>query len=68
MSESIESLKTYSILNDIHLEAYLPLQIATLSFEVGKGLIMHGKKGKYKRHMQSVMKSLEKNVVTYCDP
>jgi hypothetical protein len=25
MSDSIESLKTYAILNDIHIEAYLPL-------------------------------------------
>jgi hypothetical protein len=25
LSETMESLKTYSIMNDLHLEAYLPL-------------------------------------------
>jgi len=27
------------MMNDLHLEAYLPFQVAGLTFEVGKGLV-----------------------------
>ena len=39
LTNSMDSLKNYALLNDLHLEAYLPFQMAGLAFEVGKGLI-----------------------------
>ena len=32
--DNIESLKNYTFLNDLHMEAYLPIQTATIAFEV----------------------------------
>ena len=37
--DSIEALKTYAIVTDLHLEAYQPLQIATIAYEVGRGIV-----------------------------
>ena len=69
LSETTESLKTYSIVNDLHLEAYLPLQMATIAFDVGKGLTSRKQAEHYKKHFYSkVMKDLEKNCIMVCDP
>ena len=51
------------------MEAYLPLQTATIAFEVGKGLIKRDQSDKYKRHfVKKVVKTLEKNCVNVCNP
>ena len=39
LSDHVEALKTYALVNDLHMEAYLPLQTATIAFEVGKGIL-----------------------------
>ena len=39
-TEDIEALKTYALVNDLHMETYLPIQSATIAYEVGKNLIM----------------------------
>ena len=57
-AENIESLKTYALVTDLHLEAYLPMQIATIAFDVGKGIIQKNKAEKYERHFA-------KNVVNF---
>ena len=33
---AVEGLKTYALVTDLHLEAYLPLQAANIAYEVGK--------------------------------
>ena len=68
LTNGVESLKNYAVLNDLHLEAYLPFQIANLAFEVGKGLMQPNKKEKYKKHTLNVFKGLEKNCLNVCDP
>jgi hypothetical protein len=42
--------------------------MATIAFEVGKGLVQRANLDKYKRHFaQSVVKNLEKNCIMVCD-
>lgn len=36
INEKIEALQTYTTVNDMHLEAYLPLQTACIAYEVAK--------------------------------
>ena len=68
LTNSMDSLKNYALLNDLHLEAYLPFQMAGLAFEVGKGLIQPNKKERFKKHTLNVFKTLEKNCLNVCDP
>jgi hypothetical protein len=56
LTNSMESLKNYAVINDLHLEAYLPFQVAGLAFEVGKGLVQKHQKDTYKKHTLSVFK------------
>jgi hypothetical protein len=49
-AENIESLKTYTLTNDLHLEAYLPLQMAGIAFECGKGIVRKTGAKKYEQH------------------
>ena len=39
ITSSIEALKTYPLVNDLHMEAYQPLQVAAIAYEVTKGLV-----------------------------
>ena len=38
IAENTLALKTYTLINELHMEAYLPLQSATIAFEVCKGV------------------------------
>jgi len=68
-AEHIESLKTYTLTNDLHMEAYLPLQIASISFECGKGIVQKNRAKKYEEHFgKNLVKILEKNCLNVCDP
>jgi len=51
------------------MEAILPLQTATIAFEVGKGIVQKSRSDKYEKHfMRRVVKALEKNCINVCDP
>jgi adenosyl cobinamide kinase/adenosyl cobinamide phosphate guanylyltransferase len=51
------------------MEAILPLQMASISFEVGKGIVPKSKSEKFEKHfMRRVVKALEKNCINVCDP
>ena len=66
--DNIENLKTYAITTDLHLEAYLPLQIANISFEVGKGLL-RDRSDRYAKHfVKKIIRPLESNCLKVCDP
>ena len=67
-TNSIEALKSYAIITDVHLEAYLPFQVAGIAYEVGKGLVQAGKKEKYRKHGYNVFKAMEKNCLNVIDP
>jgi hypothetical protein len=67
--EGIEALKTYAIANDLHMEAYQPIQTATIAYEVAKGLIPSHKQEKYRTNfIRKVVRGLEKNCVDVCNP
>jgi hypothetical protein len=67
--KNIEALKTYAICNDLHMEAYQPLQMANIAFEVTKGLVTKARIEKFDKHFtKNVIKPLEKNCVNACDP
>ena len=69
LSETMESLKTYTIVNDLHLEAYLPLQVATIAFDVAKGLAHKKDLERYKKYFATkVVRDLERNCIMVCDP
>jgi hypothetical protein len=68
-SESIEALKTYALVTDLHLEAYQPLQIATIVYEIGRGGVEKSRQAKYMQHFANkIIKNLEKNCLNVCDP
>ena len=69
LTDNIESLKTSAMINDIHLEAYQPLQTASIAFEVGKCLVPPHKIDKFtKKFVNKVVRNLEKNVVSVMNP
>lgn len=37
---NIEALKTHALSTDMHLESTLPIQVASIAFDVGLGTIM----------------------------
>ena len=39
LGENVAALKTYTLINELHMEAYLPLQTATIAFKVTKGVL-----------------------------
>jgi len=39
LGENISALKTYTFINEMHMEAYLPLQSATIAYEVSRGVL-----------------------------
>ena len=56
-------------MNDLHMEAYLPLQMASVSYQVGLGLTKRDTISKFdKNFTKNVLKSLKKNMVDVCDP
>ena len=71
LTESIEAVKEYALVNDLHMEAYLPLQTATVAYEVTNILckVSKGPKEKFKKYfVQKCIKKLEKNCLSVCDP
>ena len=67
--EQIESFKTYALVNDLHMEAYLPMQMASVAYQVGMGLTKRETQTKYEKHFtKTVLKSLKKNMLSVCDP
>jgi hypothetical protein len=57
------------MLTDIHMEAYLPIQAATIAFEVGKGLVPKSKAEKYQTHfMKRIIHKMEKNALDVVNP
>ena len=51
------------------MEAYLPLQIATIAFEVTKGSCPIKYRTKFEKHFaKRVTKVLEKNCINVCNP
>ena len=68
-STEIANLKTFSLATDLHLEAYLPLQCATIAYEVGKAMVPKERNEKYKRHfMKNLVKPFEFKILAMCDP
>jgi hypothetical protein len=69
LTDSIEVLKTSSLVNDLHQEAYQPLQMAAVAYEVCKILVPANKAEKYKASfVKKVVNPLEKNVVNVVNP
>jgi hypothetical protein len=57
------------LITDLHLEAFLPIQTATIAYDVAKGLVQKSKAGKFEKHfMRKTIKNLEKNCLQVCDP
>ena len=46
-SINIEALKTHALTTDLHLESTLPLQTASIAFEIGLGSITKKQFGKF---------------------
>ena len=67
--DAVENLKTYTFINDLHMETYLPLQTATIAYEIGKGVVERKRADKYKEFfINKVIKTLERNCVKVIDP
>ena len=64
LSEQIDVIKTCSLATDLHMEAFLPLQMATIAFEVGKGITKDPKK--FIRFFGEIVHILEKKLVSIC--
>ena len=63
--DKIEALQKYTLMNDLHLEAFLPLQTASIAFEVGKGLASKDKMHRYEKHVaEKVIKTLDESCLS----
>jgi hypothetical protein len=68
-AENIEAVKSHALTTDLHLEAYLPLQMATLCYDICKGIVSKANTPKFQTYFASkVVKSLERNIVRIVDP
>ena len=69
VTSNIEALKSHALINDTHMEAFAPLQMAAIAFEVGKGFSHRTNVKKYYEHFSEiVVPNLEQNCVSVCDP
>ena len=60
----IEALKSHCLMTDLHLEGYLPLQVASLSYDICKGLVSKNNAEKFKVYIATkVIQKLERNIV-----
>ena len=65
---NIEALKTHALATDLHLEATIPMQIASISFEVGIGAIMKKQYPKFRNNFRKRLRVLQKNFNDCSDP
>ena len=68
LARGIDAVKNYALMNDLHMESYLPLQIATVAVEVGMGAVLKDKLERYKKFCGNYISNLEKNCLRACDP
>ena len=68
MQSSIESLKTSCILTDLHMEAFAPIQTASIAFDVCQGLVRKKDVKRMNHYFGKTLRKLEKNLVSCCDP
>lgn len=69
LAENVNALKSASVLTDMHLEAYTPIQTALIAYDVCKGMT-HSEaaiKNLNDHFALKVFKSLEKNALKACD-
>ena len=57
----IEALKTHCLTTDLHLESTLPLQIASISYEVSSSLVKKKDYYKFRNNFKKRIGALEKN-------
>ena len=60
-NKHIEALKTHCLTTDLHLESTLPLQIASISYEVSSSLVKKKDYYKYRNNFKKRIAALEKN-------
>ena len=69
LGHNITELKKYAVMSDLHMEAYLPLQIANIAFDLGKCIVKKSGMEKYcQQVMKKVISPLERNLLNLCDP
>ena len=71
-AEHVEALKMYALVTDLHFEAYLPLQTATIAYDVVKTIFDKDKDKKkelrFNKHFANeIISNLEKNCLEVCD-
>ena len=54
-------MKTHALSTDLHLESTMPLQIASIAFEVSIGTIMKKQYPKFRKNFKKRLTILEKN-------
>ena len=65
----LESLRVNALETEIHLEAILPLQTASIAFEVGKLIVDRKKKADYTYNFANkIVKTLENSCLNVCFP
>ena len=65
----MEAFKTYALANDLHMEAFMPMQMASLAYQVGQGFSKRDNAGKYEKHfLKTIVKELKRNMMNVCDP
>ena len=66
--KNIEGLKTHSLVTDLHLEAYLPIQVASIAYDVSSGAVVKKNYPKFRQNFRKKLKVLEQNLMGCCDP
>lgn len=69
LHENIKCLKSHSTITDLHMETFIPMQTATIAYEVAKGLAPKKKIDRFYKHFcNRIVKPLERNIIDTCDP
>jgi hypothetical protein len=64
----IDALKAHALLTDLHLESFLPFQIASISFELCHSFVKRKPQAKLRERFMVKLTELEDNLVHCCDP
>ena len=67
-NKHIEALKTHCLTTDLHLESALPLQVASISYEVCSSLVKKKDYYKFRNNFKKRIDDLEKNFQRCSDP
>ncbi len=64
----LEALKKSVQIEEMHLQAFLPFQIASICFEITSDLAKKKGRIQYRKNFRNILTELEQNLLSSCEP